>query len=368
MNRFNESIEKYNRFQLLYISDEEEKIIKKTIMNNNNNNNEIPIITNNNEISIITNNNEIPIITNNNEIPIIIDDNKDNNKEVIINEEKKEVIINEKKKELNINDYLNDDINNNDNNIYNNIYNDDIYNDDIDNNDIDNDDIDNDINNNYKIKYDKDFIDPVILDNINLYYYFDKNDIAYVEKYKKSHLKITDKGLYSISKPLDAQWISEQIIKEFNNLKINTVIDGTAGIGGNVISFAKYFKNVVGIELNKIHYNVLKENIQLLDLKNVRLYNDNILTYYEHIQERDKSIFFIDPPWGGRKYKNFKNFILKIGKYYIYEFIETLYKNGFKHIVIKAPLNLNVNLIVQNISFKNIKVIKHINMMLLMIS
>ncbi len=232
----------------------------------------------------------------------------------------------------------------------------------------------NDLNDEYEVdeyeenKYNKIFIEPIILDNINLYYYFDKNDIAYVEKYKKTNLKITDKGLYSISKPLDAQWITDQITKEYSYLKINTIIDGTAGIGGNVISFAKYFKNVVGIELNKVHYQVLKENIQLLDLKNVRLYHDNILTYYEHIQEREKSIFFIDPPWGGRKYKNFKNFVLKIGKYYIYEFIELLYKNGFKHIVLKAPLNLNVNLVVQNVSFKNIKIIKHINMMLLMIS
>ncbi len=241
----------------------------------------------------------------------------------------------------------------------------DLIKEDLKNNEFEEYDSEND---NGKNNYNKDFIDPVILDNIHLYYYFDKNDILYVEKYKKSHLKITDKGLYSITKPLDAQWISEQILKEFNGLKINTIIDGTAGVGGNVISFAKYFKNVIGIELNKIHYQVLKENIGLLDLKNVQLHNDNILTYYEYIEECDKSIFFIDPPWGGRKYKNFKNFVLKLGKYYIYEFIELLYKNGFKYIVLKAPLNLNVNLIIQNITFKNIKVIKHINMMLLVIS
>lgn len=219
--------------------------------------------------------------------------------------------------------------------------------------------------NNNSFKEEKDFIDPVILDNINLYYYFDKNDITYVEKHKKSSLKITDKGLYSITKPIDAEWITNQIIKEFG--KNHIIIDGTAGIGGNVISFAKNFKNVVGIELNKVHYHVLRDNINLLDLKNVRLYNDNILTYYEYIQEREKSIFFIDPPWGGRKYKNFKNFVLKIGKYYIYEFIEMLYKNGFKQVVLKAPLNLNVNLIVHHISYKNVKVIKHINMMLILI-
>ncbi len=321
MNISSKSIKNNNKFQLLYISDEEEYdiIIKKEDKK---------------------------------------EDIKSNIKEDIKSNIKEDIksIIKEDMMNYKNNNLLNNETENNN----------------LLNNETENNNLLNNENNKYELftfdKEEKDFIDPIILDNINLYYYFDKNDISYVEKHKKSALKITDKGLYSISKPLDAQWISDQIIKEFNGFKINTIIDGTAGIGGNVISFAKYFKNVLGIELNKVHYNVLKENIQLLDLKNVRIYNDNILTYYEHIQERDKSIFFIDPPWGGRKYKNFKNFILKLGKYYIYEFIEILYKSGFKNIVLKAPLNLNVNLIVQNISFKNIKVIKHVNMMLLMIS
>ena len=32
-----------------------------------------------------------------------------------------------------------------------------------------------------------------------------------------------------------------------------TIIDGTAGIGGNVISFAKKFQSVIGVEYNKVH-------------------------------------------------------------------------------------------------------------------
>ncbi len=383
MNISSKSIKNNNKFQLLYISDEEEydiiikkedkkediksnikediksnikenikSIIKEDMINYENNN----LINNESENNNLINNKS----ENNNLL-----NNESENNNLINNESKNNNLLNNKSENNNL---LNNKSENN-NLLNNKSENNNLLNNEAENNNLLNNEAEN---NKYELftfdKEEKDFIDPIILDNINLYYYFDKNDISYVEKYKKSALKITDKGLYSISKPLDAQWISDQIIKEFNSFKINTIIDGTAGIGGNVISFAKYFKNVVGIELNKVHYNVLKENIQLLDLKNVRIYNDNILTYYEHIQERDKSIFFIDPPWGGRKYKNFKNFILKLGKYYIYEFIEILYKSGFKNIVLKAPLNLNVNLIVQNISFKNIKVIKHVNMMLLMIS
>ncbi len=361
MNISSKSIKNNNKFQLLYISDEEEYdiIIKKEDKKEDIKSNIKEDIKSNIKENIKSIIKEDMINYENNNLI----NNESENNNLINNENENNNLINNESENNNL---INNETENN------NLLNNETENNNLLNNETENNNLLNNENNKYELftfdKEEKDFIDPIILDNINLYYYFDKNDISYVEKHKKSALKITDKGLYSISKPLDAQWISDQIIKEFNGFKINTIIDGTAGIGGNVISFAKYFKNVLGIELNKVHYNVLKENIQLLDLKNVRIYNDNILTYYEHIQERDKSIFFIDPPWGGRKYKNFKNFILKLGKYYIYEFIEILYKSGFKNIVLKAPLNLNVNLIVQNISFKNIKVIKHVNMMLLMIS
>ncbi len=214
------------------------------------------------------------------------------------------------------------------------------------------------------------FIDPVILKIVDLAQYFDKNDIELVKiynhLYKTNHtLKITDKGLYSISKPEDAQWITQQIKSTFPH--IDTIIDGTAGIGGDVISFSRNFKDVYAVELNKVHFEVLQNNIQVLRLHNVHMVNENILDYYKHFTHHGQSIFFLDPPWGGKRYKNFKHFILKIGKYYIHEFIEELYHHGFPYIVIKAPLNLNINLLYNQISYKHIKLVKHTNMLLLFI-
>jgi 16S rRNA G966 N2-methylase RsmD len=237
----------------------------------------------------------------------------------------------------------------------------------------------NNINNNdkniYKLSYEKSvyekyYVDPIILNNVDLNIYFDKNDIDLVKIYNHLYktqcvLKITDKGLYSISKPQDAEWITNEIKSTFP--QINQIIDGTAGIGGNVISFSRNFDTVIGVELNKVHYDILENNIKALRLDNVNIYNDNILDYYKEILNKEHVIFFMDPPWGGKRYKNFKNFILKIGKYCIHEFVEELYKEGYKYIVLKAPLNLNVNLLINNISYKNIKVVKHINMLLLLI-
>ncbi len=214
------------------------------------------------------------------------------------------------------------------------------------------------------------YVNPIILTNIDLSLYFDKNDIElvriYNNLYKTNHiLKITDKGLYSISKPVDADWITNEIKSAFPH--IDSILDGTAGIGGNTISFSRNFENVMGVELNKVHFDVLQNNMNALRLSNVKVHHENILEYYKTMEKKEDMIFFMDPPWGGKRYKHFKSFILKIGKYFIHEFIEELYENGFKYIVLKAPLNLNVQLILNHISYKNMKVVKHTNMLLLII-
>ena len=90
----------------------------------------------------------------------------------------------------------------------------------------------------------KNYMEPTILNNINLDKFFSKDDLDKSMTNNKE-LKITDKGLYSISKFYDAQWISNIIIKfmKDNNLNIynEAIIDATAGIGGNTINFAKYW-------------------------------------------------------------------------------------------------------------------------------
>jgi len=55
------------------------------------------------------------------------------------------------------------------------------------------------------------YIEPIILENINLDKYFCRKDIDIAKRNNKT-LKITDKGLYSITKYDDAEWISNIII------------------------------------------------------------------------------------------------------------------------------------------------------------
>ena len=206
------------------------------------------------------------------------------------------------------------------------------------------------------------YIQPIILENFDLEKYFSKAD---VEKSKLNNgiLKITDKGLYSISKYEDARWISDIIIKliEYNEnkkAKNLTIIDATAGIGGNTLDFAKLFKSVIAIEINSVHYDVLKNNLATLKIKNVSTINDNFLSVIDSIKD-SSDIFFLDPPWGGKNYKNFKFFNLKIGKIYIYSIINILYSKKYKYVILKAPFNLNISPLIGSIKYQNLNIYKN---------
>jgi len=213
------------------------------------------------------------------------------------------------------------------------------------------------------------YTDPVILNNINLEKFFDKKDIE-LSIINKKNLKITDKGLYSISKYYDAQWITDHVIDFLKNKNIDpldvNIIDGTAGIGGNSINFSKYFSKVLSIEINNIHYEVLKNNIDALNIKNIQIYLANFLNIIDSIKD-DSNIFFFDPPWGGNCYKNFKYFNLKIGKLEINDVINILYDKNIKYTILKAPHNLNLSTLYSNIKYENMIVHRNIKQSMILI-
>jgi len=208
----------------------------------------------------------------------------------------------------------------------------------------------------------KKFLEPIIIENINLEKFFLKSDLELAKKNNKK-LKITDKGLYSISKHSDAIWITNIIVNFLSScIKINTkdvsIIDGTAGIGGNTISFAKYFNKVHAIEINNVHYNVLNNNLNALNILNVETYLNNFMNVIDNISEKS-NIFFFDPPWGGKNYKNFKYFNLKIGKLQLNDVINTLYVKKYKYVILKAPYNLNISSLLDGVKYENMNIHKN---------
>ena len=202
---------------------------------------------------------------------------------------------------------------------------------------------------------------PNILNNddIKLSNYFDENDL----KNSNNKLLISDKGLYSISKPIDANWITNTIVKFINDDPSNfTITDITGGLGGNIINFSKKFKFVYGIEFDKVHFDLLKNNLNVLNLNNTNIIHANAYNVINNIQS---DIIFIDPPWGGKFYKDFNNFFLKLGKLPISYIINRFYNNKIKYVALKAPFNVNLNVILKSVLYKNFNVYKKNHILLL---
>ena len=111
-----------------------------------------------------------------------------------------------------------------------------------------------------------------------------------------------------------------------NDIENTLIIDGTSSLGGNLISFIHHFKFIIGIEINNIRFNKLLHNLNnkfvLKFIKhknffkstfsNIILINDSFNNYINFICESNKKykIIYLDPPWGGKKYKDYNSVIL----------------------------------------------------------
>ena len=99
-----------------------------------------------------------------------------------------------------------------------------------------------------------------------------------------NNLRYDQEGLWSITHPNQADEISELILNHYtskhktdtSNIKI---MDATAGIGGNLLSFSKYFGSVYGIELDKDRFDILSNNIDIYNFQNIKIFQGNCMEY-----------------------------------------------------------------------------------------
>ena len=168
-------------------------------------------------------------------------------------------------------------------------------------------------------------------------YITDKNILKKIYPQPLDHnydnLSYDTEGLWSITHPNEADIVSTTISgMTGNNI---TILDMTAGCGGNTISFCKYFTNVIGIEYNLKRFNILKTNIKCYDFNNYTLICGNSLDYINNKYD----VFFIDPPWGGPEYKKQTNIELYMMDKNMNDIIDKIPKG--KLIVLKLPFNYN---------------------------
>jgi hypothetical protein len=193
--------------------------------------------------------------------------------------------------------------------------------------------------------------------------------IYYEKLFPSNNYVVPDKlylnnSLKSFATPLAD---SKKIIKiidfhcKSKNLKSTTltIVDATGGGGSDTISFSYHFQNVISIEMNKEYYNILKNNVNCYNLKNIITINGDSLEIIPKINFYD--ILYIDPPWGGKDYKNIKNLSLTLSdislENVIINFFDELYMQTIPiFIVLKLPTNYNLKKMFYKLELYNLEI------------
>ena len=170
-----------------------------------------------------------------------------------------------------------------------------------------------------------------------------------------TNLQIDDIGEYSITRPDEADLITQIIIKETNDT--DTILDAMAGSGGNTISFCTTFNKVVSVESDIHRFNILKNNLDQYNFKNYNTFYDDCLNI---IDKGNYNIIFFDPPWGGKNYLKQDKVELSISGFKIWMILKyILSENKNCNIFLKIPSNFDLLRLKSELSsFENIKIFK----------
>ncbi|AYV76862.1 MAG: putative RNA methylase [Barrevirus sp.] len=183
------------------------------------------------------------------------------------------------------------------------------------------------------------------------------------DREKALNLKIDEKSMFYISIREYANKISNIIKKHLLILDINAndavITDALAGVGGDTISFAQHFKFVYAIEIDKLRYEYLTNNVSIYGYKNTKIINDDCTKVLNLIEDHDA--IFIDPPWEPTEesYKKQVNLRLPLSFYesleaYCNRLMDPTYmKKVPKIIVLKLPKNYDTLHFYKTVKNKN---------------
>jgi 16S rRNA G966 N2-methylase RsmD len=182
---------------------------------------------------------------------------------------------------------------------------------------------------------------------------YDKKEMNYLfpDSNIVKNLKVTNKGIYSICRPNEAREITKKI-KHFvkkHFIPQESILDATAGLGGNVLDFMQSFKNVYANEYDSTTFEYLKNNIKeykkTLGHKyhaNIHFYNSDITNLLKKLDTNIKiNIIYIDPPWGGKDYKTNRNVVYKIGNEMLNEVVK-LALEKIQLAVVRVGINIDL--------------------------
>ena len=152
-------------------------------------------------------------------------------------------------------------------------------------------------------------------------------------------LQLDDVAMYSITDMRTAHRITQDILNLVGPEA--TITDASACIGGNTLSLGPHFHKVQAVEWDPRRCNMLRHNVSVCHLESkVEVICRN---YCDIVQDLEQDLVFLDPPWGGPEYYLSESMLdLNFGSLELWTLVEQL-KGHVSYVVIKVPLNFNVD-------------------------
>jgi 16S rRNA G966 N2-methylase RsmD len=180
------------------------------------------------------------------------------------------------------------------------------------------------------------------------------------------NLKIHEVGKYSVTRPRDADDVLQTLLKFIDMSSCPapkerkhtlSIIDATACVGGDTISFASAFQKVISVEKDPNTFELLKNNIGVY-----KLLHDKVLPINADFVELLKhealpfpvDIIYMDPPWnpeGQPWHSGLKKLMLKLSDMPVYDVVRLAMRNTpARTVAVKVPQNFDFRTFVKKLS------------------
>lgn len=173
-----------------------------------------------------------------------------------------------------------------------------------------------------------------------------------------------DVSLYSATDQLTARAIARVLRTLPGVTQASTVTDATACIGGNTLEFARIFAHVHAVELDSVRVSMLRHNLALLQLDTGVTVHEADYCQLQTTLRQD--VVFLDPPWGGKRYKQQERVRLYLSDRDVGDLCGAILLHT-PHVVVKVPCNFDVRHFAQTVQ-QRVRVLKLTGMLLLVIS
>lgn len=140
---------------------------------------------------------------------------------------------------------------------------------------------------------------------------------------------------------------------------VNTcILNATACVGGDTLSFARHFSHVIAIEKDATRFQHLAHNMNVLRVSNVNVLHRDALdilfnkTTMSVLCVNNPVLVFVDPPWGGPDYKKIKKLSLNLSGQDLASIVNKLADDGVtQYVALKLPLNFDMGLFLKRCGF-----------------